>query len=91
MDWMNIAIGLAGVLVPAILAKLGIKVPFIIPTPTPTPSPNIPMADEELVLFDRWLDRAASKQITVDTFDLQLLMAMRPKIDVIVPPLPKQS
>ena len=90
MDWYALFAGLAGVLVPALLSRLGIKVPVIVPTPAPSPSPNIPLADEELVQFDRWLDRAASKQITVDTFDLQLLMSMRPKIDVIVPPLPKQ-
>lgn len=32
-------IGLGGVLVPALLAKLGINIPVIVPNPTPTPSP----------------------------------------------------
>lgn len=78
MDWMTLIAGVAGVLLPALLAKLKINVPVIVPGPV---IPQVPSVDEPLIKCDQLLDLYAAKSVVPDVADIDAMKKIRVKID----------
>lgn len=77
MDWVTIIAGLAGVLLPALLSKLGINVPVIVPVPG---IPQVPSVDKPLADCLGLLDQYAAKTAVPDPTDMAAMQSIAAKI-----------
>jgi hypothetical protein len=73
MDWSQLVAGLVGLVIPALLARLKIKVPVIVP--------EAPGADRPLLDCYKWCQDAKAGLISVDPLDLKTAAAIKPLLD----------
>lgn len=88
MDWTTIIAAVAGVLLPALLARLKINVPVIVPTPS---IPQVPSVDEPLIKCEQLLDMYAAKTVTPDATDIAAMQTLKVKIDAVLIAQPKAA
>lgn len=90
MDLTTILVGIAGVLLPALLAKLKLNVPVIVPQIPPS-IPQVPSVDEPLVKCEQLLDMYAAKTVTPDATDIAAMQTIKIKIDGVLIAQPKAA
>jgi hypothetical protein len=79
---LNVILAAGGALLPALLKKLNLNIPILVPQPDPVP--QLPTVDAPLQACFDLLGKYEAKQVVPDTADLAAMAEIKAKIIKII-------